>query len=156
MRETDALFAGEHSGHYYFRDNYRADSGLIASLLLLEALSRHDGALSSLIKPYDVYVASGEVNSPVENAEAATERVLDEFTDRAEADWADGLDHVGRELVVQPPALEHRAALAVERRSSRRPDDVGDSRRGSRYCAVVTACFPRPLRRARGVRATIW
>ena len=91
MRETEALFAGEHSGHYYFRDNYRADSGLIASVLLLQSLSRHDGTLSSLIAPYDVYVASGEVNSTVDDQAAATERVMDHFIDRGEADWADGL-----------------------------------------------------------------
>lgn len=91
MAETNALFAGEHSGHYYFRENYRADSGIIASMLLLEALSQHDGPLSSLIKPYDIYVASGEVNSTVADAADATERVIEAFTERAEADWADGL-----------------------------------------------------------------
>ena len=91
MRETGALFAGEHSGHYYFRDNFRADSGLIASVLLLEALSRHGATMSSLIEPYDVYVASGEVNSEVADQEEATERVMQRFIDRGEADWADGL-----------------------------------------------------------------
>jgi phosphomannomutase len=91
MKETGALFAGEHSGHYYFRENFRADSGLIASVVLLEALSRHDATLSSLMAPYDVYVASGEVNSEVADITAATERVLERFTDRGDADWADGL-----------------------------------------------------------------
>jgi phosphomannomutase len=91
MRETGALFAGEHSGHYYFRDNFRADSGLIASVLLLEALSRHGATMSSLVEPYDIYAASGEVNSEVLDQERATERVMQRFVDRGEADWADGL-----------------------------------------------------------------
>ena len=91
MAETGALFAGEHSGHYYFRDNFRADSGLIASVLLLQALSRHEGSASSLFAPYDVYVASGEVNSEVADQAAATERVMQQFIDRGDADWADGL-----------------------------------------------------------------
>ena len=91
MKETGALFAGEHSGHYYFRDNFCADSGMIAAVVVLEALSRHDGTLSSLMAPYDVYVASGEVNSEVADIGTATERVLERFTDRGDADWADGL-----------------------------------------------------------------
>src|SRR5690606_9010501 len=51
MAETGAAFGGEHSAHYYFRDNWRADSGLIASLVVLERLSRFDGTLSELLAP---------------------------------------------------------------------------------------------------------
>lgn len=91
MKETGALFAGEHSGHYYFRDNYRADSGLIAAVVLLEALGEHGGTLSALIAPYDRYVASGEVNSEVRDAGIATDRVAAAYADQGEADWADGL-----------------------------------------------------------------
>jgi len=53
MKETGAIFAGEHSGHYYFRDNFRADSGLIAAVILLEALGRSGGTMSQLVAPYD-------------------------------------------------------------------------------------------------------
>jgi len=91
MKETSALFAGEHSGHYYFRDNFRADSGLIAAVLLLEALGEHGGPLSAMIAPYDRYVASGELNSEVADTAAAMEHVAGSFATEGEADWADGL-----------------------------------------------------------------
>jgi len=91
MAETDAVFAGEHSGHYYFRDNFRADSGLIATVLLLEALSAAGGTLSELVAPYDRYVASGELNSRVTDVDATTEAVRSAFAGRGEVDEADGL-----------------------------------------------------------------
>ena len=62
MAETGAAFGGEHSGHYYFRDNYGADSGIIAAVMVLEALCRHGGALSELVAPLDRYASSGEIN----------------------------------------------------------------------------------------------
>ena len=75
MAETDAVFGGEHSGHYYFRDNYRADSGLIAAVVVLAERSRGDAPLSSVLAPFRRYVASGEINSRVADQAAATERV---------------------------------------------------------------------------------
>ncbi|MDA8343644.1 MAG: phosphomannomutase/phosphoglucomutase [Actinomycetota bacterium] len=65
MAETGAVFGGEHSGHYYFRDNYRADSGIIAALVVLELLSDADVPLSELLEPYRRYSASGEINTEV-------------------------------------------------------------------------------------------
>ena len=91
MKDTGALFAGEHSGHYYFRENFRADSGLIATVLLLEALSHHGGPVSELIAPYDRYAQSGEVNTAVADQTAAMEHVAQAFADEGDADWADGL-----------------------------------------------------------------
>jgi phosphomannomutase len=91
MAETGAVFGGEHSGHYYFRDNFRADSGLISALVLLEALSVQGGTLSQLVTPYDVYVQSGEINSVVADQKAAIETVAERFAGRTEADYADGL-----------------------------------------------------------------
>ena len=91
MAETGAVFGGEHSGHYYFRDNFRADSGLICALMLMEALSDYGGALSELVAPYDVYVQSGEINSVVGDQKSAVEAVAAAFADRADADYADGL-----------------------------------------------------------------
>jgi len=91
MRETGAIFAGEHSGHYYFRDNFRADSGLIAAVVLLEALGSSGGTASALVAPYDRYAASGELNTEVADQRAAMERVAEELGDQGEADWADGL-----------------------------------------------------------------
>ena len=91
MRDTGAIFAGEHSGHYYFRDNFRADSGLIAAVVLLEALGKHGGTLSELVAPFDRYAQSGEINTEVEDQQAATDRVAQAFRDEGDADWADGL-----------------------------------------------------------------
>jgi phosphomannomutase len=65
MREEQALFAGEHSGHYYFRENFSADSGLLAALFLLERISQQAEPLSELVAPYQQYAASGEINNPV-------------------------------------------------------------------------------------------
>ncbi len=95
MKDTGAVFGGEHSGHYYFRDNFRADSGLIAAVLLLEALSDSGGTMSQLIAPYDRYVQSGEVNTTVADQAAAMERVAGELAGQGEADWTDGLTFEG-------------------------------------------------------------
>ncbi len=65
MAETGAVFGGEHSGHYYFRENYRADSGLIAAVVVLERLSRAAEPLSQVLAPFKRYHASGEINSRV-------------------------------------------------------------------------------------------
>lgn len=90
MAETGALFAGEHSGHYYFRDNYRADSGVIAALVVLEQLCRAGQPLSELRRPFERYVSSGEINFKVQDPDAVMKVVADEFTD-ADRDWEDGL-----------------------------------------------------------------
>ena len=90
MAETGALFGGEHSGHYYFADNYRADSGLIAALVILEALSAHDGGLSDLVSSLDRYAASGEINTKVDDTAAVIERVAAAYPDAAQ-DRLDGL-----------------------------------------------------------------
>jgi phosphomannomutase len=91
MKETGGLFAGEHSGHFYFRDNYRADSGLIAAVILLGALGATDAPMSQLIAPYDRYVASGEINTQVADIDAAIERVGAAFEGEGEVDRTDGL-----------------------------------------------------------------
>lgn len=91
MAETGAVFAAEHSGHYFFRENYRADSGLIAAVVLLEALGEHGGTLSELVAPYDRYAHSGELNAEVADQAAAMERVAEEFADEGQIDRLDGL-----------------------------------------------------------------
>ena len=63
MAETDAVFGGEHSGHFYFRDFWRADSGMLAALHVLAALAETDRPLSELLAEYSRYVATGEINS---------------------------------------------------------------------------------------------
>ena len=90
MAETGAIFGGEHSGHYYFRDNYRADSGMIAALLVLETLARSGRPLSETLKPFHRYEASGEINSEVADQQATIERLASVHAD-AKQDREDGL-----------------------------------------------------------------
>jgi phosphomannomutase len=90
MAETGAAFGGEHSGHYYFRDNFRADSGMLAMLVLLQVLSEAGVSLSQLRARYEPYAASGEINTEVSDQAAATERVARAFA-AADQDRLDGL-----------------------------------------------------------------
>lgn len=89
MADTGAIFGGEHSGHFYFRDNYRADSGLIAALLVLEVLAKSGKKLSELRKEFEKYFQSGEINSEVKSVPEALKRVTDYFSDY-EIDELDG------------------------------------------------------------------
>ena len=93
MRSNDAAFGGEHSGHFYFRDNYFADSGIIAMLTVAELVARQESPISELLAPIDPYVRSGEINSEVEDQEAALERVEEHYAKRdgVEIDHLDGL-----------------------------------------------------------------
>jgi len=90
MAETGAVFGGEHSGHYYFRDNWRADSGLIAAMVVLEQLSRSAEPLSVLRRPFERYAASGEINSTVADPHAVIDRIAAAYGD-ADQDRLDGL-----------------------------------------------------------------
>jgi phosphomannomutase len=90
MGDTGAIFGGEHSGHYYFRDNYRADSGLIAAMVVLEELSRVPEPLSELRKPLERYAASGETNVEVDDPPGTVERVSEAYAD-ADQERVDGL-----------------------------------------------------------------
>ncbi len=90
MATSGAAFAGEHSGHYYFADNWRADSGLIASMFILEAMADTGKKLSELLAPLDRYSASGEINTKVDDAQATIEKVSAAYPD-ADQDRLDGL-----------------------------------------------------------------
>ena len=90
MAETGAAFGGEHSGHYYFRDNFRADSGIIAALVVLEELSRSGQKLSELRVPFERYAASGEINTTVADTAAVIDAVAAAYPD-ADQDRLDGL-----------------------------------------------------------------
>lgn len=90
MKETGAAFGGEHSGHYYFRDNFRADSGLITAVVVLAAMSTTGKSLKELIDPLRRYRASGELNTTVSDTEAVIERVAEVYAE-AEQDRFDGL-----------------------------------------------------------------
>ncbi|MGZ8601276.1 MAG: phosphomannomutase/phosphoglucomutase [Actinomycetota bacterium] len=90
MAETGAIFGGEHSGHYYFRDNYRADSGLIAAVAALGELSKAGRPLSELLAPLRRYAASGEINSVVDDQRGRIEAIASHYAD-ARQDRLDGL-----------------------------------------------------------------
>jgi phosphomannomutase len=99
MAETGAVFGGEHSAHYYFSEFFNADSGILAAMHVLAALGTQDKPLSEMMAKYDRYVASGEINSQLDSAQAQAERtqaVLDAFADRTES--VDRLDGVTVEL----------------------------------------------------------
>lgn len=90
MRKHKAIFGGEHSGHFYFRENWFADSGIIALLVCLELLSRSNRPLAEILSEIDHYYRSGEINSRVENSGAKIEEVAGSFSD-GKADRMDGL-----------------------------------------------------------------
>jgi phosphomannomutase len=90
MADTGAIFGGEHSGHYYFRDNFRADSGMIAALLVLEAMSASSDPLSEILRPFERYSDSGEINTEVADQEAALTRLGEVYSD-GKQDRTDGL-----------------------------------------------------------------
>jgi len=96
MAETNALFGGEHSGHYYFRDNFRADSGSIAALVVLEVLSKTDRPLSDLRRDFERYADSGEINTEVSDPHGVIEAVAERFSalpqDRLDGLTVEGTD----------------------------------------------------------------
>ncbi|MBO1737374.1 phosphomannomutase/phosphoglucomutase [Leifsonia sp. TF02-11] len=95
MRETGAVFGGEHSAHYYFRDFWSADNGMLAAMHLLAEFGSQDRPLSELAAVYSPYSQSGEINSSVEDVPAAYARIVETFTGRAEFDELDGLTVTG-------------------------------------------------------------
>jgi phosphomannomutase len=93
MAETDAVFGGEHSAHYYFRDFWRADTGMLAALHVLAALGEQSSPASELFAVYERYVASGEINSRVDDAAATVAAIEDTYSgsDGITVDHLDGL-----------------------------------------------------------------
>ena len=94
MKESKAVFGGELSGHFYFRDNFYADSGAIVFAALLSHLSRSDKTLSELAAPYEVYSQSGEINFKVEDKQGKIRELADTYK-KAQIDYLDGItvDH---------------------------------------------------------------
>jgi phosphomannomutase len=118
MAETAAVFGGEHSGHFYFRDFWFADSGMLAALHVLAALGGQDAPLSQLLAGYGRYVASGEINSTVTDQRAATEAVRQAFAGRpgVTMDDLDGLTVASQDwwFNVRPSNTEPLLRLNVE------------------------------------------
>lgn len=90
MADTGAVFGGEHSAHYYFKDNYRADSGLIAVMMMIEEMSRAGQPLSELRQSYERYSSSGEINTQVDDTRAVIDTVATHYS-RFGQDRLDGL-----------------------------------------------------------------
>jgi phosphomannomutase len=90
MRDRNAVFGGEHSGHFYFRDHYYADSGLIALLVVLELVSREGKPVSELLRPLDHRYRSGEINSRVADIQAKLKEIEEHYRD-ADIDHLDGI-----------------------------------------------------------------
>lgn len=130
MAETDAVFGGEHSGHFYFRDFWRADSGMLAALHALAALSGTDRPLSGLVAEFDPYPLSGEVNSTVTDAAAVTATIAATYGDRAGVtlDHLDGLtvSHADWSFNVRPSNTEPLLRLNVEGRDRETMERVRD------------------------------
>jgi phosphomannomutase len=118
MAETGAVFGGEHSGHFYFRDFWFADSGMLAALHVLAALGGQDAPLSELLASYGRYVASGEINSAVTDQRAATEAVRQAFAGRpgVTMEEMDGLTVASQDwwFNVRPSGTEPLLRLNVE------------------------------------------
>ena len=90
MKETGAAFGGQHSGHYYFRDNFRADSGLIAAVVVLAAMCEADQTLTEMVSSLRRYDASGEINTRVDDVHVVIEKVSAAYADHGQ-DRMDGL-----------------------------------------------------------------
>jgi phosphomannomutase len=116
MADTGAIFGGEHSGHYYFRDNYRADSGLIAALVVLEVLSRAERPLSEVLAPYRRYASSGELNRRVAGDPREVVQALARRYPAEAADFTDGLTVEGDDwwFNLRPSNTEPLIRLNVE------------------------------------------
>jgi phosphomannomutase len=133
MREEDAVFGGEVSGHYYFRDFYCADSGTVPALLILELLSTRKAKMSELLEPYrSKYFISGEINSEVADQDAKIEELAERYSDARES-RLDGIsiDYEDWHFNVRPSNTEPLLRLCLESLRShedmeRRRDEVLD------------------------------
>jgi phosphomannomutase len=117
MREVDAVFAGEVSGHYYFRDFYRADSGTIPALLMLELLSRRGQKLSELLRPFrERYFLTGELNTPVADVALTLQRLKEHFAAQGEISHLDGISITAADwhMNVRPSNTEPLLRLNLE------------------------------------------
>jgi phosphomannomutase len=115
MRLHNGLFAGEHSHHYYFRDNFMADSGLIAAMVALALLCKSKTTLSQLADQYRKYFSIEETNFAVANKQSMMQRISETF-ENAEIDWLDGLTLTFRDgwVNVRPSNTEPLLRLNAE------------------------------------------
>lgn len=130
MAESGAIFGGEHSGHFYFKEFWRADSGALAALHAIAALGESQKTMSALLEPYDRYVISGEINSVVEDTKAATALVEKTYsTDQVTVDHLDGLTVNGDSwwFNLRPSNTEALLRLNVEASTQAQMETVRDA-----------------------------
>lgn len=128
MASEDGIFGGEHSAHYYFRDFWSADTGMLAALHVLEQV-RSGGRLSELASVYDGYSRSGEINSTVSDVDAVLERVAGAFASRGELARGDGLTvrhESGWWINLRPSNTEPLLRLNVEAREEKTMRELRD------------------------------
>ena len=118
LAQEDALFATEGTGHYYFRDFFYADSGILPSLIVMEMLSKKCAALSELLKPLEsTYFISGEINTPISaDPQAKMEEIVDVFGKEGAVEWLDGVSITSDDLRfnVRPSNTEPLLRLNLE------------------------------------------
>jgi phosphomannomutase len=117
MREEDAAFAGEVSGHYYFRDFSQADSGTIPALLMLELSSKRGRPLSEILRPFrERYFLSGEINTPVPDIALKLQEVKERFAGEGEVSHLDGISITADDwhMNVRPSNTESLLRLNLE------------------------------------------
>jgi phosphomannomutase len=130
MAESGAIFGGEHSGHFYFKEFWRADSGALAALHAIAALGESGTTMSALLAPYNRYVISGEINSKVEDTQAATESVEKTYaSDEVTIDHLDGLTVNGDTwwFNLRPSNTEPLLRLNVEASTQAQMETVRDA-----------------------------
>jgi phosphomannomutase len=129
MARTGAIFGGEHSAHYYFRDFWFADTGMLAAMHVLAALGSSDATLADLIAPYDRYSASGEINSTVTSQDERMAAVRERYRAGARIEDFDGLTvdfPDGSWVNVRPSNTEPLLRLNVEAPSGERMEQLRD------------------------------
>ena len=130
MADTGAVFGGEHSGHFYFKDFWRADSGMLAALHAIAALGEVDSSLSKILKPYCRYITSGEINSEVSDTENAMNKISEKFGSASgnEIDHLDGLTVNGDTwwFNVRASNTEPLLRLNVEAKTQARMEKIRD------------------------------
>ena len=129
MRKEDAVFAGEVSGHYYFRDFYQADSGVIPFLLMLELVSKRGKTLSELLRPFhERHFLTGEINVPVEDVAVKLQEIKERFGGEGEVSHLDGISIEAEDwhLNVRPSNTEPLLRLNLEARSMEQMEEKRD------------------------------
>ena len=135
MATTNAVFGGEHSGHYYYRDNYRADSGIITALIVLELMSQSSEPLSALAKPFQRFASSGEINTEVSDPADVVARITRRLGDEGvNVDLLDGLsaDYGSWWFNLRPSNTEPLLRLNVEA-----PDEASCQQRVNEVLTMI-------------------